>query len=343
MSTVNSQLSIIYMGTPEFAVAGLEALVEAGKNVVAVVTMPDKPAGRGHQMSSSPVKQYAVKHDIPVLQPEKLKDEAFIEQLRSYKADIQIVTAFRMLPEVVWAMPRLGTFNVHGSLLPQYRGAAPINWAVINGEKETGLTTFMLKHEIDTGDMIMQERIEIGKEEDAGSVHDRLMELSRKITLDTLNLIEECDRTGEKLPLFKQGNPEGLKPAPKIFRENCEIDFSKSAQAVHDFIRGMSPYPGAWCDLHFGEGRYRRVKIFVSKVSGISRPKNMKLGETCIDWYHKTFFIACEDEFIVVREMQLPDRKRMPVKDALNGLLNEFGLNPKDYIPVDCPSYDWLA
>ena len=340
MSTVNSQLSIIYMGTPEFAVAGLSALVEAGKNVVAVVTMPDKPAGRGHLMSSSPVKEYAYKHDLPILQPTNLKDEAFIEELRSYKADIQIVTAFRMLPEVVWAMPRLGTFNVHGSLLPQYRGAAPINWAVINGEKETGLTTFMLKHEIDTGDMIMQERIEIGKEEDAGSVHDRLMELSKKISLD---LIEECDRTGEKLPLFKQGNPAGLKPAPKIFKENCEIDFTKTAQEVHDFIRGLSPYPGAWCNLHFGEGRDRRVKLFASEVTGIGRPDNMTIGVPVINWYDKLIFIPCQDDLIVVREMQLPDRKRMNVKDAMNGLLNEFGLNPKDFVPIDCPTYDWLA
>lgn len=203
-------IRIVYLGTPEFAVAGLRALVEGGYNVVAVVTMPDKPAGRGHQMQYSDVKKYALEVGLPVLQPEKLKDEAFVEELRSYRADLQIVTAFRMLPEVVWAMPRLGTFNVHGSLLPQYRGAAPINWAVMNGETETGLTTFMLKHEIDTGNMLLQERIQIGEDENVGSVHDRLMELSKEMVLRTVDLIIDCENQGIPVPTTPQ--PENVEP-----------------------------------------------------------------------------------------------------------------------------------
>lgn len=324
-------MRIVYLGTPEFAVAGLEALVDAGYNIVAVVTMPDKPAGRGHQMQYSPVKQYALSKGIDVLQPEKLKDEAFVEKLRSYKADLQIVTAFRMLPEVVWAMPRLGTFNVHASLLPQYRGAAPINWAVINGEKETGLTTFMLKHEIDTGDMIMQERIEIGKNEDAGSVHDRLMELSKDMVLKTVRLIEECDREGTKLPLFPQTDSQDLKPAPKIFKEDCQIDFTKTAQEVHDFIRGLSPYPGAWCDLKLDSDEVMRVKIFSTEVTSISRNPKTTIGEPFVWWYDKMIMIPCQDQFIVVRELQLPNRRRMSVRDVINGLLSDHGKDPKDF------------
>ena len=217
----SSQLRIVYLGTPDFAVAGLDALVENGYHIVAVVTMPDKPAGRGHQMQFSPVKQYALSKGIPVLQPEKLKAPEFVEELRSYHADLQIVTAFRMLPEVVWAMPRLGTFNVHGSLLPQYRGAAPINWAVMNGEKQTGLTTFMLKQEIDTGNMILQQAIDIADDEDVGSVHDRLMELSKEMVLKTVRLIEDCDREGKPVPTVPQPELADLKPAPKIFKEDC--------------------------------------------------------------------------------------------------------------------------
>lgn len=324
-------MNIVYLGTPEFAVAGLSALVDAGYKVVAVVTMPDKPAGRGHQMQYSPVKQYAVKHGIDVLQPEKLKDEAFIEKLRSYKADLQVVTAFRMLPEVVWAMPRLGTFNVHASLLPQYRGAAPINWAVMNGEKETGLTTFMLKHEIDTGDMIMQERIEIGENEDAGSVHDRLMEMSKEMVLKTVRLIEECDREGTKLPLFPQTESQDLKPAPKIFKEDCQIDFTKTAEEVHNFIRGLSPYPGAWCDLKFEGEEMMRVKIFSAEVTGINRNPKTTIGEPFLWWYDKMIMIPCQDQFIIVRELQLPNRRRMGVRDVINGLLSDHGKDPKDF------------
>lgn len=295
-------MRIVYMGTPEFAVAGLEALIENGYNVVAVVTMPDKPAGRGHQIQYSPVKQFALAHGLPVLQPEKLKDEAFVEELRSYKADLQIVTAFRMLPEVVWSMPRLGTFNVHGSLLPQYRGAAPINWAVINGDKETGLTTFMLKHEIDTGNMILQERIAIGEDEDAGSVHDRLMELSREMVLRTVRLIEECDRKGQPLPTVPQPELPDLRPAPKIFKETCEIDFTKTALEIKNFVRGLSPYPGAWM-----EWKGNIVKVFKTAVSPVAEQKGH-------------IIVPCADGYVDILELQMPGKKRMDAKSYLNGL-----------------------
>ena len=302
-------MRIVYLGTPDFAVAGLQTLVENGYNVVAAVTMPDKPAGRGHQMQFSPVKEYALSQGIPVLQPEKLKDPEFIEQLRSYQADLQIVTAFRMLPEVVWAMPRLGTFNVHGSLLPQYRGAAPINWAVINGEKETGLTTFMLKHEIDTGNMILQERIAIGEDEDVGSVHDRLMELSKEMVLKTVRLIEECDREGKPLPTVPQPELPDLKPAPKIFKEDCQIDFTKTAQEIHNFVRGLSPYPGAWTDDQrmLSVCKASPVKVFKVAISPVAEQKGH-------------IIVPCADGYIDILELQAPGKKRMDAKSFLNGL-----------------------
>ena len=230
-----SDLRIIYLGTPEFAATSLRALVEGGYNVVAVVTMPDKPAGRGHQIQFSEVKKYALEVGLPVLQPEKLKDEAFVEELRSYQADLQIVVAFRMLPEVVWAMPRLGTFNLHASLLPQYRGAAPITWAVMNGDQETGATTFMLKHEIDTGNMILQERLPIGPDENVGSVHDRLMQMGTGLVTRTVDLIIECENKGIPIPTTPQPEIAELRPAPKIFKEDCEIHF--------DQIQGRSNTP----------------------------------------------------------------------------------------------------
>lgn len=302
-------MRIVYLGTPDFAVAGLQALVENGYNIVAVVTMPDKPAGRGHQMQFSPVKEYALSQGIPVLQPEKLKDPEFVEQLRNYQADLQIVTAFRMLPEVVWAMPRLGTFNVHGSLLPQYRGAAPINWAVINGEKETGLTTFMLKHEIDTGNMILQERIAIGDNEDVGSVHDRLMELSKQMVLKTVRLIEECDREGKPLPTVPQPELPDLKPAPKIFKEDCQIDFTKTAQEIHNFVRGLSPYPGAWTDDQrmLSVCKASPIKVFKVAISPVPEQKGH-------------IIVPCADGYIDILELQAPGKKRMDAKSYLNGL-----------------------
>jgi methionyl-tRNA formyltransferase len=306
-----SDLRIIYLGTPEFAVAGLQALVEGGYNVVAVVTMPDKPSGRGHQMQYSDVKKYALEHDLPILQPEKLKDEAFIAELRSYNADLQIVVAFRMLPEVVWAMPRLGTFNVHGSLLPQYRGAAPINWAVMNGDKETGLTSFMLKHEIDTGNMILQERIPIGEDENVGSVHDRLMELSKTMVLNTVDLIIDCENKGIALPTTPQPESAELRPAPKIFKEDCEIRFEeKTAEEVHNFVRGLSPYPAAWANLTIHGQEFQNVKIF--KVE-ISKYRNIEISKNEI-------IIPCREGAVSVLELQVPGKKRMDARSFLNGL-----------------------
>lgn len=297
-------LRIVYLGTPEFAVASLRTLVEGGYNVVAVVTMPDKPAGRGHQMQYSDVKKYALEVGLPVLQPEKLKDEAFIEELRSYQADLQIVVAFRMLPEVVWTMPRLGTFNIHGSLLPQYRGAAPINWAVMNGEKETGLTTFMLKHEIDTGNMILQERIPIGEDENVGSVHDRLMELSKSMVLRTVDLIIDCENKGIEVPTTPQPQIAELKPAPKIFKEDCEIKFAeKTASEVKNFVRGLSPYPAAWANLTIKGQTFENVKIFKVEIADKGN-----------------IVVPCKEGSVSILELQVPGKKRMDAKSFLNGL-----------------------
>lgn len=304
-------LRIVYLGTPEFAVASLRALVEGGYNVVAVVTMPDKPAGRGHQLQYSDVKKYALEAGLPVLQPEKLKDEAFVEELRSYQADLQIVVAFRMLPEVVWAMPRLGTFNIHGSLLPQYRGAAPINRAVMNGEKETGLTTFMLKHEIDTGNMILQERIAIGEDENVGSVHDRLMALSESMVIRTVDLIIDCENKGIQVPTTPQPEIAELKPAPKIFKEDCEIRFAeKTAQEVKNFVRGLSPYPAAWANLTIHGQTFENVKIFSVEV--ITPPQPSPQGREII--------IPCREGAVRIKELQVPGKKRMDIKAFLNGL-----------------------
>ena len=305
-----SDLRIVYLGTPEFAVSGLRTLVEGGYKVVAVVTMPDKPAGRGHQLQYSDVKKYALEAGLPVLQPEKLKDEAFIEELRSYHADLQIVTAFRMLPEVVWAMPRLGTFNVHGSLLPQYRGAAPINWAVMNGEKETGLTTFMLKHEIDTGNMILQERIPIGADENVGSVHDRLMELSKEMVLRTVDLIIECENKGIPVPTTPQPESIELKPAPKIFKENCEIKFNeKTAEEVHNFVRGLSPHPAAWANLTINGQNFENVKIFAVDI--------VESGKWKVE---REIIVPCKEGAVSILELQVPGKKRMDVRSFLNGI-----------------------
>lgn len=298
------KLRIIYMGTPDFAVEGLKALVEHGENVVAVITMPDKPAGRGHQVQFSPVKQYALSQGLNILQPVSLKDPEFIEQLRSYKADLQIVIAFRMLPEIVWSMPRLGTFNVHAALLPQYRGAAPINWAVINGEKQTGLTTFMLKHDIDTGNIILQESIDIAPDENVGSVHDRLMEMSSGIMLRTLELIEQCDEQGKPLPTTPQPETEDLKPAPKIFKETCQIDFHKTAEEIRNFVRGLNPYPTAWANIKIDNQTYENVKIYA-----------VRQGEGAIS-------MDCGDGKLSIEELQLPGKKRMDAKSLLNGLRN---------------------
>ena len=258
-------LRIVYMGTPDFAVASLRALVEGGYNVVGVITMPDKPAGRGHKLQASPVKEYALSVGLPLLQPEKLKDEAFLEALRAWEADLQIVVAFRMLPEVVWAMPRLGTFNLHASLLPQYRGAAPINWAVINGERETGATTFFLTHEIDTGKIILQERIAIADDEAVGSVHDRLMTMGSALVTRTVDAIIDGSAEAIEQRAFYKDESE-LRPAPKIFKETCHIDWTKSAREVYNLVRGMSPYPAAWSELVAPDGGRTAMKIFETEM-----------------------------------------------------------------------------
>ena len=302
------------MGTPDFAVASLRALVEGGYNVVAVVTMPDKPAGRGHQLQYSAVKQYALSAGLTILQPEKLKDSSFIEELRSYQADLQIVVAFRMLPEVVWNMPRLGTFNLHASLLPQYRGAAPINWAVMNGDAETGVTTFMLKHEIDTGNIILQEKIAIADDENVGSVHDRLMAIGAQLVTKTVDVIIESESTNISLPTIPQIETIDLRPAPKIFKDTCRVDFSKTAEQICNHVRGLSPYPAAWLgddmpehplkDLLKGAKVYKVVKSALSEQKG-----------------HIIF--PCADGYIDVVELQLPGKKRMNAAALLNGLKNK--------------------
>lgn len=304
-------LRIVYLGTPEFAAASLKALVEGGYNVVAVVTMPDKPAGRGHQVQYSDVKKYALEAGLPILQPERLKDEAFLEELRSYHADLQIVVAFRMLPEAVWAMPRLGTFNLHASLLPQYRGAAPINRAVMNGDKETGVTTFLLKHEIDTGNLILQERIAIGEDENVGSVHDRLMTLGSSVVLKTVDRIIECENQGIPLPTTPQPEVAELRPAPKIFKEDCEILFAeKTAEEVHNFVRGLSPYPAAWADLTINGQKFENVKIFKVEITEL-RNDGMTKNE---------IIIPCKEGAVRILELQVPGKKRMDAKAFLNGI-----------------------
>lgn len=298
------------MGTPDFAVEPLRRLVEAGKNIVAVVTMPDKPAGRGHKIQFSPVKEYALSANIPLLQPTNLKDPEFIEELRSYQADLQIVVAFRMLPEIVWNMPPLGTFNLHASLLPQYRGAAPINWAVINGETETGITTFFLQHEIDTGNIIMQEKITIAPDDNAGIVHDKLMMLGADLVLQTVNQIESGNVTS--IP-----QPEGeLKAAPKIFKDTCLINFNDSAESVRNLVRGLAPYPAAWIELADAEGNTTNMKIYeVSKeLCSPSHP----VGTLVCDG-KKVLKVAVLDGYIHLDQVQLAGKKRMPATDLMRG------------------------
>ena len=310
-------IRIIYMGTPDFAVESLRALVEGGYNVVAVVTMPDKPAGRGHQLQYSAVKQYALSAGLPLLQPERLKDETFLEELRSYQADLQIVVAFRMLPEVVWSMPRLGTFNLHASLLPQYRGAAPINWAVMNGDKETGATTFMLQHAIDTGNIILQERIAIGEDESVGSVHDRLMTMGAGLVTRTVDAIIDSENQGIVLPTTPQDESIELRPAPKIFKDTCRIDWNRSAKQVYDFIRGLSPYPAAWTTLVAPDGMETVLKIYGAEKIG-----KVVAGHPCgsIETDGKSYlYVYAADGVLSIRSLQLAGKKRMGVGDFLRG------------------------
>lgn len=309
-------LRIVFMGTPEFAVETLQALVENGYNVVAVVTQPDKPVGR-HQteMQPSQVKQYAVAHGLPVLQPEKMKDPAFVEQLRSYRANLQVVVAFRMLPEVVWAMPEYGTFNVHAALLPQYRGAAPINWAVINGETETGVTTFFLDHDIDTGRIIMKKPFAIPDDADVEYVYDGLMHLGAELCLETLDAIIAADGHPETVAQDNVLDGLPIKSAPKIFKETCEIDWTKSAKQVYDFVRGLSPVPGAWTTLVAADGKETVLKVWKTRKTG-----KQGRGAGTISIEGKTLCISAQDELLEIVELQLAGKKRMLARDFLNGM-----------------------
>lgn len=300
-------MKIVFMGTPDFAVASLKALVESGKEVVAVITAPDKPSGRGLVMNETPVKKYAVSQGIPVLQPEKLKNPEFLEELRSYQADLQIVVAFRMLPELVWNMPRLGTFNLHGSLLPQYRGAAPINWAVINGETETGVTTFFLQHEIDTGNVIFAEKTPILPEDNAGTIHDKLMEIGAGLVVKTVEAIEVGN-----YPQIPQDMSTELKSAPKIFKETCQIDWNLSAEKIHNFVRGLSPYPTAWTTLND-----KTCKIYKTEI-GETANDSAEIGSFQTDG--KTYLdFRSTDKWIKIKELQLEGKKRMGIEEFLRG------------------------
>lgn len=309
-------LRIVFMGTPEFAVGSLAALVEGGYNVVAVVTQPDKPVGRhGSVLQPSQVKQYALEHDIPVLQPVKMKDPEFVESLRSYNADLQVVVAFRMLPEIVWDMPRFGTFNVHAALLPQYRGAAPINWAVINGETQTGVTTFFLDHDIDTGRIIMQRPFDIPDDADVEYVYDGLMKLGAEICIDTVNAIIEGDGHVASLPqdeIISVGTE--LHHAPKIFKDTCEIDWTKTVKQCHDFVRGLSPVPGAWTNIGIGDGIFLMMKIY--KARKTDRPAQQP-GTLIVE--KKGLYISASDFDLELLEVQLAGKKRMQAKDFING------------------------
>lgn len=307
------ELKIVYLGTPDFAVMPLRKLVEEGYRVVAVVTSPDKPAGRGLKMQQSAVKQYALSVGLPVLQPEKLKDPAFVETFRALDADLGIVIAFRMLPEIIWAAPRLGTFNLHASLLPDYRGAAPINWAVINGETETGVTTFMLNHEIDKGDILGRTRVAIEPLDDVGSLHDKLMVEGTDLVLQTVERIAR----GEATPI-PQIESQTDKPAPKIFKETCHIDWHKSVTDTLNLIRGLSPYPGAWCELETIDDSSvapQTLKIYRAHIEHASA---VTPGQIRTDG-KKELSIACADGWLHIEQLQLAGKKRMSTEELLRG------------------------
>ena len=300
------ELKIIFMGTPDFAVPSLRILVENGFDIVAVITAPDKPKGRGQKLSVSPVKAYSLSQNIPVLQPTNLKDPAFVEMLQSYQANLQVVVAFRMLPEVVWNMPEIGTFNLHASMLPNYRGAAPINWAIINGEKETGVTTFFIRHEIDTGNIIFQEKENIFPDDDAGSLYNRLMHKGAELVLKTVKAIRENNYTTQAQDLEVE-----TKKAPKIFKETCRINWQSTAEDIYNFVRGLSPYPAAW--TYIGD---RLCKIFKSEITtenmNLTHPGDYKIQNNNL--YFKT-----TDHLIKVKELQIEGKKRMKTEEFLRG------------------------
>ncbi|ADF52848.1 methionyl-tRNA formyltransferase [Zunongwangia profunda SM-A87] len=300
------------MGTPDFAVEGLAKIIEAGYNVVGVVTAPDKPAGRGRKLNQSAVKKFALTKDLPVLQPTNLKSDDFETQLKSLKPNLQVVVAFRMLPTKVWKFPAYGTFNLHASILPEYRGAAPINWAVINGEKTTGVTTFFIDDKIDTGNIIQSKEIEIEATENVGSVHDRLMKLGGELIVDTLKLIE----IGE-VRTIPQNKEEDPKPAPKLTRENTKIDWSKDTITIYNLIRGLNPYPAAWC--YFQNDEKLNVKIFDCEIA--LKDHKEKVGKLSVEKHQ--IKVATKDGYILINEIQLPGKRKMNVKDLLNGLTVE--------------------
>ncbi|MCU7694466.1 methionyl-tRNA formyltransferase [Haoranjiania flava] len=300
-------LRIVFLGTPEFAVASLKALVNAGANIVGVVTAPDKPAGRGMKLTASAVKKYASEKNIPLLQPEKLRDPGFLEMLQDLNADLQIVVAFRMLPKAVWNMPRLGTVNLHASLLPQYRGAAPINWAIINGETETGLTTFKLRHEIDTGNILLQEKVAVLPEDNAGTLHDKMKDIGGRLVVKTVEAIA----AGNIVESVQTMEGRQLKTAPKLYKETCKINFEDTAASIHNLVRGLSPFPAAFTYL-----QEKLVKIYVSVPE--TEAHNHTPGEFFTDG--KTYLkFACRDGFLNVKELQLEGKKRMQVADFLRG------------------------
>jgi methionyl-tRNA formyltransferase len=301
-------MKIIFMGTPEFAVESLAILVEAGHQIVAVVTVPDKPSGRGLQVVASPVKQYALSKNIPVLQPEKLKNPDFLNELSSYQADLQIVVAFRMLPELVWNMPRLGTFNLHASLLPQYRGAAPINWAIINGETQTGLSTFFLEHEIDTGQLIFQETEDISDTDDVGQLYERMKQKGGQLVLKTVLAIQ-----AGQYPQIPQPLVQDLKLAPKIHKETCQIDWEKTSQEIYNFVRGLSPYPAAWTSLNG-----KTLKIFETLQSEV--PEHLEeISQGIFSDRKKCLYFKTKDGFLATTKLQLEGKKRMDVDEFLRG------------------------
>lgn len=313
-------LRIVFMGTPEFAVGSLKLLVENGYNVVAVVTQPDKPVGRhGSVLRASAVKEYALEHGLPVLQPVKMKDPEFVEQLRSYNADLQVVVAFRMLPEAVWDMPRFGTFNVHAALLPQYRGAAPINWAVINGETKTGVTTFFLDHDIDTGRIIMQKPFAIPDDADVEYVYDGLMHLGAEIAVETIDKLIAADGNIESMPQEEMISTDTvLHAAPKIFKDTCRIHLHQPAKKVYDFIRGLSPYPGAWTEIQKEGGKAQVLKVFKTSKTGKAIAADVAVGSLKVEG--KQLLIACEDEWLQLETIQISGKKRMEARDFLNGM-----------------------
>ena len=311
---MKKNIRIAYFGTPEFAASQLEAILKAGYEVAVVVTMPDKPAGRGRKIQYSDVKKTALEHGLPLLQPEKLKDPTFLEQLAAYQANLFIVVAFRMLPAVVWQMPELGTFNLHASLLPQYRGAAPINFAIINGETETGLTTFFLNEEIDKGAVIMREKVGIRPNETAGELHDELMLLGNKVVVETIKKIENGDV--HALPQESLSENQLLKPAPKISKEFCNVDWSLDCQTVYNHIRGLSPYPAAHTQLQSESGEVIDLKIYTSEIESCT--PNVAQGSVVTD--NKKFLkIALSDGFMHLTEVQQAGKKAMPIEDFLRG------------------------